>query len=292
MLKTADKSPDRPGQSPGSKITNATVPFKIEVEMITPEIARAYLERNTHNRRLAHKQVDLLARDMKSGAWRLTGDMIRFDRNNNLIDGQHRLEACVKADVPFQSLVGYGFDPKDQDVIDSGRVRSAADMLTLNNIQASAHVAAVCRLILAAKQGVALNTIKSSNAEILRIAKERPEIVRTIGLCWRCPPGIRRVPLAYVHYSACRAGKQELADAFVTVFTTGVQAYEGDPAHALRERMIRVQNGGSQYRINPNDTIRALTHCFNLFAARERIQRFQMPHRGEVPLVGLDSDKL
>lgn len=264
--------------------------LRIEQEIITPEIAAAYLEKNVKNRKVGGRLVEQYARDIQEGRWRLTGEMIKFDYNGNLIDGQHRLMGCVKAGESFETFVAYGLEPEDQDVLDTGRGRSAADMLTLHGVGPSAHAAAVARLIMALKADISLGTFRASNSEVLEIIKTRPQIIRSIGMCWKAPAGVRKVPLAFVHYCACVAGKQDLADKFVQVFTSGVPLYDGDPAHALRERMIR--SGDARFSVPPRDFIKALTHAFNLFAAREQVQKFQMPTRHKIPMIGLDVEKL
>jgi hypothetical protein len=73
---------------------------------VTPEMAREWLDANTgvpFNSQ-PHK-VDQYARDMASGHWPLTGEGIRFDEADQLVDGRHRLRACVKSGVPFLTYV-------------------------------------------------------------------------------------------------------------------------------------------------------------------------------------------
>lgn len=79
---------------------------KIEtsVETITPEVAKAYLERNVNNRNVNKDRVAIYARDISSGNW-TSGSSIGFFENGDLADGQHRLMAVVAANVPVVFVV-------------------------------------------------------------------------------------------------------------------------------------------------------------------------------------------
>ena len=71
--------------------------------LITPEIAEAWLTQNNNNRPVSAGVIRKYARDMRADKWLFTGDAIRFDKNKNLIDGQHRLMACIAAETPFRT---------------------------------------------------------------------------------------------------------------------------------------------------------------------------------------------
>src|SRR5688572_25165711 len=102
-------------------------PVTSEIITITPNMAEAMLGKNFKNRNVSKGLVQAYARDMLSEDWRFTGEAIKFDVTGKLIDGQHRLLACVKAGVNFRSLVLRGLEPEAQEVLDSGRVRTAGD---------------------------------------------------------------------------------------------------------------------------------------------------------------------
>ena len=105
--------------------------MKIERIVITPDMAKVWLDKNVKNRKLQRHTTSKYARDMLAGAWQVTGDAIRFDVHSNLLDGQHRLKACIEAGVPFETFVIYGLPTQTQDVMDIGKIRSATDTLAL-----------------------------------------------------------------------------------------------------------------------------------------------------------------
>lgn len=152
----------------------AQLPLKWEFTVVTPEIAAEWLKANTANRKISAKSKSQYARDMASGNWRVTGDPIRFDINGKLIDGQHRLKACVDSGVNFTTAVLYGLQPSDQIVIDTVRPRSAHDVLAMYGYKGTSLTAAMCRLFASIKEGVSLSNVKLSTTETLRMAQDRP----------------------------------------------------------------------------------------------------------------------
>jgi hypothetical protein len=102
----------------------------IKVEIITPESAAGYLAKNDRNRRQKETTLDAYARDMLAGKWRLTHQGIAFDDKGNLIDGQHRLGAVLRAKVPVEMLVMRGFPSKaDKDGIQLIEAQNGKDMM-------------------------------------------------------------------------------------------------------------------------------------------------------------------
>ncbi len=210
---------------------------------MTPEWAAKLLETNTKNRRISKNTVEAMARDMSQGRWRLNGDAIRIDRDGNLLDGQHRLTACVAAGVPFETLLMTGLDQEDQLTIDRGRPRGVGDNLAMvYDIQGGRHVAATVRnLVIFALQDLGpLPTV----AEYKAIIDAHPGVKESAHIALNSQPA-RPALLAAIHYIGGTFQKhRDRADAFVNVFKTGIPDYEGDAAHALREMLIRERNRG------------------------------------------------
>lgn len=105
-------------------------------ETITPDLAREYLKQNKVNRRLSDVTVRNYARDMRTGNWCLNGESIVFYEDGTLKDGQHRLTACVKAGVPFETYVIRGI-PKASFIHDRGRLRSQVNILDMRGMNSS-----------------------------------------------------------------------------------------------------------------------------------------------------------
>lgn len=148
------------------------------IEEVTPEIAKEWLETNTFNRAISNHQVDFFAEEMLNDEWRLNGEPIIFDFKSKLQNGQHRLLACIEADVSFWTLVVRGAEPDAIYTIDTGRKRGMADALRLRGEKDVANLAALLAWIWRWENGVMTQggRARTSNVSLLKILDARPEI--------------------------------------------------------------------------------------------------------------------
>jgi len=75
---------------------------------------------------------------MELGNWRLNGEAILFTESGVLADGQHRLEAIsrLKSDIAIPMLIGLGLPEDSFDTINTGKTRSASDLLSIYGMDA------------------------------------------------------------------------------------------------------------------------------------------------------------
>lgn len=117
---------------------------KQEKVFVTPEMASMWLSQNTVNRKLIPNHVAALEAVLLRGEWALNGETIKFSSTGRLLDGQHRLTACVKCGVGFWTYVVHGLDDATFDTIDTNaRPRKASDILSIGG-KASPHSLAAC----------------------------------------------------------------------------------------------------------------------------------------------------
>lgn len=131
-------SPSSPLGSPTSRdratfarLLESDTPGRATIEEVTPGVAVLLLERNTSNRPIAKDRVELYARDMVAGAWRINNQGIALGADGRLYDGQHRLMAVLRAGLPVKMAIVRGLEPEARTTIDQGRVRSIGDNLKL-----------------------------------------------------------------------------------------------------------------------------------------------------------------
>lgn len=101
----------------------------MSIERITPEIAEKMLHTNVNNR---DPKREAIAKAIRNAQWKLNGATIVFDNNGILLDGQNRLMACIKADMPIVTVVVRGIGKNAQITMDTGVKRALADYLKLN----------------------------------------------------------------------------------------------------------------------------------------------------------------
>ena len=103
---------------------------------VTPEMATAWVtHRNEKNRPIRAHTVDRYATDLQRGKWKTTHQGIAFGPDGELIDGQHRLAAIVKAGLPATLFVTIYLTPEDAAEAklkcDTGRVKSTGDVFAM-----------------------------------------------------------------------------------------------------------------------------------------------------------------
>jgi len=123
------------------------------VELIDPETAIDYLGMNKNNRQVSKKAVKFFAQLMKDGKWELNHQGIAFDVAGRLIDGQHRLEAIVEAEISVEMYVWRDLPTHTFATIDSGAVRRADHLLHIQGGTYTSQASAISRSAIAGHQG-------------------------------------------------------------------------------------------------------------------------------------------
>ena len=122
--------------------------FKIQV---TPELAQEWLNHNYCNRAISDRYVRQLISDMQNNRWVSNGATISFSADGELLDGQHRLTAIVKANIPQQLFVMTGLHKTSH--FDDGRKRTIRDQIlalgkaSKNDALSDNHCIAVARYV-------------------------------------------------------------------------------------------------------------------------------------------------
>ena len=116
---------------------------------ISPQLARDMLQfsqrgavnKKNKNRKLSKTKVNKYAEAMKAGKWCLTGEPIIISDDGEILNGHHRLQACLEAGVGFISTVTYGVtDDLSFAHIDVGNMRSRAQVLEMSGVKVSAPI--------------------------------------------------------------------------------------------------------------------------------------------------------
>ena len=113
-----------------------------QVQLVTPEMAKEYLTKNTDNRNKRGWWVSGLAGQIKRGEWIPTHQGVGITESGRLIDGQHRLEAIIEANIPVEMMVTTGVRDDAYKVLDNGIKRTLADLTGINT-----KTAEVCRVL-------------------------------------------------------------------------------------------------------------------------------------------------
>ena len=106
--------------------------ISVTYRSVSPAQAQVWLENNNKkNRNLSRRNAAKIEQDIVDNRFIFTGDPIRFDKDGNLVDGQHRLHCIAKAGKSVWLIVIEGLDMDAVDRIDQGLVRSVPDILQM-----------------------------------------------------------------------------------------------------------------------------------------------------------------
>jgi hypothetical protein len=245
---------------------------------VTPELATQWLNQcNTHNRALANGIVKEYAAQMAAGRWRLNGESIIFTKDKKrLLDGQHRLWACIEADTPFVTVVAEGVPEETFPTIDTGKKRSPKDVLDIDGLESGdnrALGAAATAIIRYQSGSVAGNQVIPKYA-ILEFARANPELTDWIKRA-KANKGWTTAyasPLAAVMYLASHKYPHKTEE-FVEQFTTGENLTIKSPALALRNRL------GTEKRLQTPTKLALIIGAWNAFATNRELAKVQLPKK-------------
>jgi len=159
--------------------------MKTEILSVTPEMAEKFLRKNKSNRIISKERVSLYSSIMLKGEWELNGEALIFDKEDNLLNGQHRLSAVIKANCNVEFLIVSGVHNSAFKTIDSGKSRNAQDVFRIDGILNSSTVAGGVSRYLKLVRGI--NSIDQSkiyanisNKDILDEYTENSELYQNL----------------------------------------------------------------------------------------------------------------
>ena len=218
-------------------------------ELITPVRAKQILAQCPMNRRVNLKRVAKLALEIVKGDWSFNGDTIRIDSDGNLIDGQHRLRACVLANTPIMTLIAVVTDKSAFATIDTGKARSCGDSLSALGVVNGRNAAAALKFVHSIESGdyVKMKHEPVSNNEMMALHTKYPSVSRIIGHCTNVKL-MQPAAFAGLYYLFSKKDK-ELADIFFEHIKKGMSVDNAHVFNILRERLIANQISKSKLKI-------------------------------------------
>ena len=211
---------------------------EMTIENITPEWAENVLKNNVGNRKVRKTRVEQYARDMSSGSWALTGDAVRFNEAGDLVDGQHRLLAAIKAKASFKSVVITGVDDAAKMMIDSGAKRHFADVLHYHGYKDRNQLAASVKFCWEYENTQFKSPSPPSYSELLNWLQENQGIVDACRQANSVKVGYRQmstVSAALLYYTGSSLpGEFEF---FLKSIASGEDLHKGMPLYALRRHL-------------------------------------------------------
>lgn len=146
--------------------------MEIAKQLITPSIAKNYLEQNIDNRQVSQPVLLRYVDDMINGKWKEdTGEPLKISVTGRVLDGQHRLLAIVKSNCSIYFHVASNVDDSVFDVLDSGKSRNASDCFAVAGVKSSNTIPSIIahyNLLKEGKKSGRQINLKATNAALLQ----------------------------------------------------------------------------------------------------------------------------
>jgi hypothetical protein len=254
--------------------------MKSEIREITPAIAAVWLQRNGINRPLSERHVKFLMNVMADGQWKLNGESIIFSGDDRLLDGQHRLTACVRSGVTIRSMVVYDADSDVFDTIDDGRKRTGADVLSIDGQFNANRVAAAVKLVDRILRDRLTRASGYSNADIRRLVKKYHGVQKSATYLSSQKMLTGASTLIAMHY-LCTLSDPHKAVTFFDSLNTGEGLHRGQPVYLLRERLIA--NRQSKSSLSQRYIVALFVKAWNAFYFDRKMTSLRFIEDGPKP---------
>jgi hypothetical protein len=253
-----------------------------KVMTVTPKEAREWLDtKNSNNRPISENAVEKYSQEMRQGRWRLNGQSIGFNKSGQLINGQHRLLACVRSNTSFETVVVYGADNDVFDTIDDCNSRSLADVLHIKGETSSLLLSAGLRFLWIYARGEIerrdLRKGQIATKPLLEATLDKNPKIRSSVKFYsmlKARPGGLLIPAGMaigLHY-LCSLVDEKKADEFFTCFQSGFELSEGHPVALLRARLIAGQKDAAT-KLTPPAMYYYTVTAWNAFAQDTFLER-------------------
>jgi hypothetical protein len=260
-----------------SSLTEIGTGLRSKTVTLDPGLAKELLASQSHNRTIKRDLVDGLARDIKEGRWELNAQPILIDSEGHLGDGQHRYLAVIKAEVAVPVVVTFGIAPTAFTTLDSGRSRTPSDVLFISGEKSTGYLSRALNLISLDKHGSMRKnrwSESATNSEREQLLEEHPEIRDSVQRCEKAKGVISAGTLAYVHWRGHQIAPQA-ADDFVDALATGANLPVDNPAHVLREMLLK-NKVNRRKKLQGPAVLAYVIKAFNAFAKGESMRKLTL----------------
>jgi hypothetical protein len=105
---------------------------RFERVLLTPKLAREWLDKAAPNRRVSQRWVSELAGIISRGNWEPDNGMtIKFNVDGEMFDGQHRCRAVISCGIPIPAWVVWNARDPDWETVDNTKPRTLNQRLSL-----------------------------------------------------------------------------------------------------------------------------------------------------------------
>lgn len=260
---------------------------------ITPQIAKILLDMTDSRvqRRLKKKHVMWLSNTMKTGQFNQNnGDTIRQDVDGNIIDGQHRLAACIDANYTLETIFVKGLQTDTIKTIDIGqKTRTFTDILEIThrtNYKYATKITATVKFIMRFEKNIYDNggwSIERSSLTtemFLKWIDENPDIIDFVGENMSIISTGDKLINAYLFcglkWVIDKYNKTE-SDKFFQMLSDGIGLEKLSPIYVLRKRILAEKLGTYAYKMKHSELIFLIIRTWNYHLENRSVKKLFIP---------------
>lgn len=246
-------------------------------EEVGPERAKALLKTyKVDYRKYRPTYAEGLARDMINGVWVFDGATVRIDKDGNLFDGQHRLNAVIESGVFETFLFVAGIVPEAYNTADTNLPRTYGDTLRRRGYQNVLQRGALVKLIHRWETGRSLDDGRRLTSP--EMDEVHDKYVDSVNRALKMSASTAKkvfMPASLVSFSwwILSRYEQEKAFTFMVSLAEGENLRRGNPAYALRER-LRIDADENYTR---NEYMHLVFSAWNAFVEGRELTRLVLP---------------
>lgn len=249
-----------------------------EIVTVTPEIASDWIRLNKSNRPIRQNFIAKYADIMMEGNWLADSiDPITFDKEGNLINGQHRLLAIQRANKSIRMSVRRNVPAEMAHVIDIGAVRSIRDSLSISQGKTVTPAASqMLTRFIAGRFLTQLRDIPYTRQEQTKIFdKYKKEFEEVISLFNLKKSGVSQagVRAATVRAWIAIPDSRNRIIEFINVLMTGRHGDQNEDSSALLLRELLLTSKGKYSATESFDTYSKTEYALINFLKRKLVSR-------------------
>lgn len=250
--------------------------IKFKRTVIDPILAQKWLDtRNLNNRSLRKARVRNDAEDMLAGRWYENGDVIRLAPDGELLDGQHRLHAIIRANCEIALWVAYNVPKEAMGSIDVGSSRSFSDYLRFNGEKNTNVQAAITRRLEGWSRGFRIHAAPgketTSNIVLRDLYWQRADDIRNaarIGYDINYHTGFLRVTTAAFFYLLTSDIDLDAADDFKDSVLDPDRLSKNHPVVTLRRKLLTYDANN----LTDAERLALFIHAWNFYRNDEPVE--------------------
>lgn len=253
--------------------------MQTSVIKITPAKAKLYLAQNKGNRPLQKLHVNFLASEIEKGNWKCNGESIKIGKDKQIIDGQHRLTAVVKANKSITTALMTGLDPAVFDTIDTGKNRSPGDTYALMGEKNAKPLAVLIKNLHRYYMNDWKKQQRISNSEFEKLLTRWPDARTIVNNYALKAPGLLNLRIIHFCYYVFKKKNKDQASDFMTKLCHGNDIAARSPIMAVRNKIMEGRLKGM--RMDPDAVITLIFKAWNMYREGKTTTRMTYK-KGEV----------